>query len=362
MKIAYVSCNMMPSTLLGGVGKKINSVVQTWNNLGHDAHWFYSGSAELITSLSTSFIYNPCSSVLIREKERAIQLNGLLEALKRYCPDIIYLRSGIYTYPLHKLFTIAPVIIELNTLDLVEYWARGLFRYGLHRLTRNLIYSQAAGFVAVSNEIGNHKANTKYSKEILISGNGINFLDYNLLPAPKGNRPRLVFMGTAGNKWHGVDKILWLANQCPDFNFDLIGIRDEGSLDTRLANVNFHGQLNKEEYIKILLQADVAIGTLALHRNNMNEASPLKVREYLACGIPIIIAYDDTDLRTLETGFILKIENSENNVQSNLDRIRAFAFAMQGKRADVEKVKPYIDQDLKEKERLLFFAHLLENK
>lgn len=38
----------------------------------------------------------------------------------------------------------------------------------------------------------------------------------------------------------------------------------------------------------------VCIGTLALHRKNMTEASPLKTREYLAHGFPVIIGYKDT--------------------------------------------------------------------
>ena len=86
----------------------------------------------------------------------------------------------------------------------------------------------------------------------------------------------------------------------------------------------------------------------------MQEASALKTREYLACGIPLILAHDDTDLMDAEFDFILKIKNSEENVKNNIDKIRNFIYQARGLRADRNAVAMRIDSGRKEQQRLRF--------
>jgi uncharacterized protein (UPF0276 family) len=112
----------------------------------------------------------------------------------------------------------------------------------------------------------------------------------------------------------------------------------------------------------VLAQTDVALGTLALHRNQMQEASVLKVREALAFGIPVVIAFRDTDLHDVKLDTILRIPNTEENVKENAERIRSFAYDMIGKRVDINLVAPYLDQRKKEETRLEFFNQLIQKK
>jgi hypothetical protein len=90
----------------------------------------------------------------------------------------------------------------------------------------------------------------------------------------------------------------------------------------------------------------------------MEEASPLKVREALAYGLPVILAYQDTDFLDARVDFLLQIPNTEENVYENATAIRAFAYAMQGHRVDRDFIQPRIDQSIKEKARLDFFFKL----
>ena len=105
----------------------------------------------------------------------------------------------------------------------------------------------------------------------------------------------------------------------------------------------------------------MACGTLALHRKDMDEACTLKEREALAYGLPVILAYHDSDLSEVTLDTILKIPNTENNVIENYERIRKFAYDMLGRRVDIEKVYPYFDQREKEQSRLEFFQKILDN-
>jgi hypothetical protein len=104
----------------------------------------------------------------------------------------------------------------------------------------------------------------------------------------------------------------------------------------------------------------VACGTLALHRNNMEEASTLKVREALAFGVPLIIAYRDTDLEGVAADRILRLPNTPNNVSENIEAIKDFAYRMMGKRVERALIANRIDQCAKEQERLAFFVEIAQ--
>lgn len=360
MKIAYVSYNQMHSIANGGVGLKIRTAVRNWNEAGHTAHWFLTTSADVSGDEVTAFRFGVGKRGLGREIDRSQQLARMIDAVAEFKPDVIYLRSGIYTYPLHRLFAIAPVVVELNTIDLVEYKMRGAFIYAVHRLTRDLIFKRVSGFVAVSYEIGAQHSNLKYNKPIKVLGNTIDLRQYKPLPAPNNATPRLVYIGVPDNPWHGLDKLFWLAENCPDLEFDLIGSSLENFTGQFIpSNVQLHGFVDRSAYQKILAKADVGIGSLALHRIDIHEGSPLKVREYLAYGLPLFLAYKDTDLIGTEFEFVLQIANTEDNLRSNVAQIRQFAFDMQGKRAERQLIAPLIDTKYKEQQRLDFMKQFV---
>ncbi len=355
MKIAYVSYNLMHSIANGGVGLKIRTAVRSWQDAGYEAHWFTSSSAEVIGEDVTAFRFDAEQGLFRREIDRARQLVRMIDAIKVYQPDVIYLRAGIYTCPLQRLFRIAPVVMELNTIDVMEYRMQGRFHYLVHRLTRDFVYSRAAGFVAVSYEISAHPSNTKFGKLIQVVANGIDLSRYKPLPAPRNAVPRLAYIGAPDNPWQGLDKLLWLADACPDFEFDVIGSGPEHFAGQTIPpNVHLYGFLMRDAYESILARADVGVGTLALHRKGMGETSTLKVGEYLAYGLPLILAFDETGLKGTDFDFVLQLPNTEDNLRQSLERIREFVFCVQGKRVDRKMIVPLIDQRKKEDIRLDF--------
>ena len=97
------------------------------------------------------------------------------------------------------------------------------------------------------------------------------------------------------------------------------------------------------------------------HRKQLEENSALKVREALAYGLPIILAYYDSDISGEDFEFVLQIPNHEENVADNTERIRDFIFRMVGKRAERAAVGPLIDQRIKERRRFGFFKQILNS-
>jgi hypothetical protein len=169
-----------------------------------------------------------------------------------------------------------------------------------------------------------------------------------------------VFIGNPGYPWHGVDKLIDLACRMPDVHIDIVGYDKLPDFEPLPVNLTLHGYLSKNKYQQVLANADAAISSLALHRVQLQEASPLKSRECLAFGLPLVTAYADTDLDDTDCDFLLKIPNKEDNIQTHARSIRDFAYRMRGRRADREFLRKYIDADQKEAMRLSFFEELLQ--
>jgi hypothetical protein len=190
-----------------------------------------------------------------------------------------------------------------------EHRHLGIVYYFYNRLTRNIDLSRAAGLVSVSRELLSLPVFNRYGKLTRVIANGIDLSRVMELPAPNNSRPRLVFIGTPGYPWHGVEKLAMLANAFPDLMIDVIGYDTLGAA-VSMDEYCFTWISDFSIFQQIIGGADVAIGSLALHRNNLNEASPLKNRECLAYGLPSILPYIDTDLDEVISDYL--VENSQS--------------------------------------------------
>lgn len=361
MRIAYVTIHIAPEIMQGGVGKKIKTHIKLWREQGHEVTLFSLTPAEIPFPGERLFIFDPQGGLLKREVNRADGLKRMLAALREYQPDIVYLRFGLYSYPLHRIYRIAPVVLDTNSNDVDEYRKKGAFYYWLNRITRKVTFGLASGVVSPSHELVDILV-PKHDKPVRVIANGVDLSDAKTLPPTKHTHPVITMVGTPGMSWHGVDKLIALAKLYPDLTVNIVGYGEKDMDEPITSNVCLHGFLSLDKVRDVLADTDVACGTLALHRNNMQEASVLKVREALAYGIPVLIAFRDTDLHEVELDTILRIPNTEDNVIANAERIRKFAYDMIGKRVDLAAVAPYLDQRKKEESRLEFFQSVLAGK
>lgn len=361
MRIAYVSLHW-PRTRDSGVGKKIRSQLAAWNVRGHEARLFMHTSLHEPRSelIEAEYFFYQTSGKVKREMNRIAAAQQMIEAIRRFHPDLIYLRYSIYVYPAHRLMDIAPVVEEINTNDLTQHEGLGGMYSFYNRFTRGIFLQRVHGLVTVSRELSVSPAFAPYCKPTRVIANGCKLDDFPQCTAPSNQLPRLVFIGNPGYVWHGVDKLIDLACLFSDIHIDIIGYDKLPGIERLPDNITLHGYLATHEYQQVLADADVAISSLALHRVQLEEASPLKSRECLAFGLPLVLAYVDTDLDHANCDFLLKIPNKEDNIQTHAQSIRDFAYRMRGRRADREFLKKYIDADQKEAMRLLFFEELLQ--
>lgn len=338
-----------------GVSHKIGAQVEHWRLRGNEARVFLATGADAQVwrdRLGDSLVLQYDGPV-----SRQLVMARLVREVRRYAPDLLYWRFSTIHPAMVALPKGARTVIEVNTDDTHEYASRGPLRATYNLRTRHFAFRRADAMVFVASELSLRPAFTTFSQRRVVITNGIKLGDYPELPLPAGSAPRLVFVGSPGQSWHGVDKLLYLAARRPDWRFDIVGWYDTSGRTPE--NVTWHGQLDRDGVLDVLRQGHIGIGTLALHRKSLSEASALKVREYLAVGMPVVYACRDLDADGLGA-YVLRLPNSETNVSDNLQAIDDFAHSAMSMRVPREKVA-HIDVGAKEEERLELFKSLMES-
>lgn len=355
MRIAYVF--HWNEGAESGVSKKARAHARLWEEAGHQVALFLLSRQQATGGLGGDVSPPMETAAYYRGAiDRFSAARRLAAEVRRWNPDVVYHRFDLYYSALAELGRFYPLVLEVNTDDYWEYRLGARHRYWYNRLTRKKLLRSASGTVYVTHELADRPHFARYHLRSLILGNGIELSRFDPTPAPRNAYPRAVFMGTSGQPWHGVDKIVWLAEQLPTWHFDLIGPKRVDLGESFPANVSVHGHLDQETYSRVLARADVAIGTLALHRKQMNEACPLKVREYLAYGLPVIIGYADTDFPGV-VPHLLQLPNVETNVEDGVSAIQAFVHEWMGRRVPRTAIA-HLDSHLKERERLSFLQRV----
>lgn len=326
MKIGYVIFHDI--TKNDGVTKKIKGQVDEWRKLKVEVNVF-------------CFLPKIGDSLLIANqyeyggflKMRFLKNEKFLNEINFFDPDIIYFRYDTWNINLINVFKNRISISELNSLDLEEFKLlvtteksfKSIVRYLGYLFGRNFLLSRLSALVSVTNEIINDNSFAKFKKSNIIVPNGIDLNEYPPIKLRKSdsNKIALFFIGTPNQPWQGFDVIQEWSKNLPLFDFHIVGMK--GS-DTE--NLFFHGYLQKVQYLEVLKLCHVCIGTLALFRKNMEEACPLKVREYLAYGYPTIIGYKDTSYLNGKAEFILQLDE-DNLFEYKI--IREFVLSMKNR-------------------------------
>ncbi len=336
-----------------GVFHKIAGQIAEWRARGHEVR-------ALVATRDDTTPWTELQDVACHRYGGAVsRLNAmtrLVREARAFRPDVVYVRWDMFYPPMLWFPRRAALVAEVNTDDLAEYALGSSGRARYNSATRRFLLGRARALVFVTDELSASPSFRSFRGQHRVVTNGVRLDDYPHLPAPANERPRLAFVGTAGQPWHGIDKIVRLAAIRPDWQFDLVGMGTT-TVDAP-PNVTWHGQLERQGVLAVLARADVGIGTLALHRKSMSEACSLKVREYLAVGLPVMYAYRDLDADSLGR-YSLRISNSETNVEDDLAQIDSFVAASMGVRVPRASIA-HIDMAHKEAERLALFEALAD--
>ncbi len=173
-------------------------------------------------------------------------------------------------------------------------------------------------------------------------------------PNPQDNTVRLLALASMSG-WHGYDRILYsLAayhGETP-VHIDFVGGDGDGSLAKWQAlvqelgvdnRVTFHGPLYGKALDDRVAACDVGVGSLGMYRYGITQGMTLKLREYLARGLPFISAVDDPALPE-DPAFALRVPNDDTSI----DMQAVVTFAQHAKQAPdaAARMRAYAQQNL----------------
>lgn len=372
----------------------VNGVICEGVSFSHDVESDYHFSANFLVKKLPLVKQRRFFNSWRQKKSDYAQLDNFLQSAT--C-DAVISRYEIASRSLYKLVKKYPgkIVFEHNTFEYDEYLLgvntrRSLLKFSLkpgyffyyieskawplfcEKYYGPKIRRRALGATAVTNEIAAHQNSVCKNYKCAVITNGIHYNDALLHKAPAFNgRDLYLFMliGT-GASWHGTDKLMKGLSQYKgplNIYITFIGyyLADDVTLCHQLGlenRVRFLDPLSSDSLDRELDKHHISIGTLAVHRKNLKEASPLKVRDSLMRGFPNIIGYHDPDLSgaaSLEE-FILQLPADENPVDFNeVERFATKVLNMDNYPSTIaRRAKPFIDFNSKALQTVDFIKSL----
>lgn len=200
----------------------------------------------------------------------------------------------------------------------------GYYRIIAEKILSGKVFKNAAFGISVTKELAEYENKRCNSYKNYIVSNGVE-VESNALRTPPlfdGKSIHLFMLVGFKASWHGIAR---LVNSMKHYQgnstiqIDIIGEVTEDdkelvSLANLQNNIRFLPSMSSGQLDHQLNIYHAGLGTLALYKKNMHEASPLKVREYISRGFPVIYAYDDTDLSADDrfSNYCLEFPNNDS--------------------------------------------------
>ncbi len=342
-----------------GVTNKLFSKIEALNQYTECTHLIsFSDKVKELTQLNeTTFIYpiqkTNKGKYFHTYKGRKELFDGVIDFLDKHATkyDKIIMRYPLADFHSYRLFKKYKIAVEHNTIEESEMkvdvgiihkgipfsFKPGYFLYMLDRIklpiyfekyyAKKLLKNIPIG-ICVTKEIAEYEKSrcSKYHTEVIT--NGIDTSKIKLRDKQKGNSVLKGFLLAGQNTpWHGIDRIIegiFLYDKPKDFEIHLIGAIDssyeEIIKNKSLKNIFFHSKKTANEIESFTQNFDFSFGSLALYRAGLTEATPLKVREGLARGFPIVNAYYDTDIESSSElkKYCLTFSNNDSPIDFSL--------------------------------------------
>jgi len=392
MKIAYIC--LFLGKLQTGVLKSLRDRAKTAENLGLDIDIFVINKFKEQREENVNY-------VKIKHKFPALYFHTLyiydrnfrkyrfIEKyidLKNY--DLIILRylfadkTGIEFARKFKVITEhhTDTVSEMtNYIKICRSLPRMFFRcvkkYFLEKRYGHLMLKNCKGIIAVTDEINNielSRINHSIPSITIPNGIGVENIKMTGFTPFDGKNLDIVFITSSLFPWNGLERLLSsMKNYKGNINVTLhiIGAVDQNEFSKILGYfdcVKFHGLKLEEDLDEIMGKMNLAIGTLALFKNNIEEACSLKTREYVARGIPFVLAYKDPDLLNVRPDFKFHLSFENNNSSIDMGDIISFAREVSKNPVEISScMRSYALQNLDwsiKMKKLMRFVENVENQ
>ncbi|MDD3333928.1 MAG: glycosyltransferase [Eubacteriales bacterium] len=171
-------------------------------------------------------------------------------------------------------------------------------------------------------------------------------------PRPEDEQVHMLALASM-SRWQGYDRLLKAMAASPqNMVLHMAGCEGDGALAEwkMLAKelgvdrqVVWEGETYGEKLNELVARCDIGVGGLGLFRKGQFCSMTLKLREYMARGLPFVYAVDDPDLPE-EPRFCLRIPNDDS--LPDLEAIMAFARRAKTDRAVPEDMRSYAKSNM----------------
>ena len=167
MRIAYVA--YWNAFRRDGVVKKIETQVGQWRRTGNEVRVFCltpPGAPGEPPQLDAELF------AFRSFRERLIETSRLARAVRRFAPDVVYLRYDLFLPTIRPVFRGRPVVVEFN--EQPEEYALRAARANLYEpLNRRLILRGAKGFVCIAHELASSPFLASLKRPKVVIGNSL---------------------------------------------------------------------------------------------------------------------------------------------------------------------------------------------
>lgn len=235
----------------------------------------------------------------------------------------------------------------------IEYSALPLWR---EKLFGKYIRKNAKLAICNSQEIAdfqNKKSGGVY--KCMIGGDAVEVDKIPLTLRPEFKEElRMVFLKGASTNadFNGLDRLIEsIAKYKGDISIKLFILGHQ--LQEELKMVSMLGIENKiillppkkgQELYDFLTDIHIGVATLGLFRKGLNETTTIKVREYIAQGLPFIYAYTDPDLNEDSKEFALEFPNDDSLI--DMEKVIEFANNALKDKDLPQKMRKYAEEHL----------------
>ena len=321
------------------VVSKFNGQMQALKNMGHEVsylsfdrkHIYYNhnNDREIIqqTTLGNSKLYYHFLSFYDIYK-------AAKKIVETYDFDLVYFRYGPLNQMGKSLFKTvskkAVLVVEIPTFPPDREKQKTELRR-IYMKYSDKCWQNVSKYISLFTIIG-EKANSYLGVPALNIDNGVSvesIPEKTITLAPDGKR-HLLAVATMSN-WQGYDRIIrgianWDSPKAKEYVVDLVGGEGDGSLQkwkelSVKCNIDkqvlFHGRKTGDQLTKMFEMAEIGLGTLGMYRKKMNTGSVLKIREYMARGLPFIYANEDPDLEE-NMPWCIRVPNDKTPIDMEL--------------------------------------------
>ena len=329
--------------------QKLNGEINAVRNLGHnpyyisfDRDYLYLDNGEektILKKTTLGHMPNYFHTIVYYDIYRAAR-----KAILKTNFDLVYFRHSPLNFFGYRMIKAAneksKLVVEISSFPVEKEKAKQLVRRFYFAISGKW-WKSGSKYVSLFTGIGEH-AEKYLDRPFLNIDNGI---DGSLIPPRKevkSDDGKIHMLAVASMcHWHGYERIIkglaeWKSEKASQYVIDFVGDEGDGSLakwkrlvdEMRLnQQVFFHGQMTGEPLTAMYNKATIGLCSLALYKIGFQTGSVLKLREYMARGLPFIYAYEDPHMSE-EMAWCMKTPNDDspidmNEVDSFVQRIKS---------------------------------------